>query len=381
MILQIIGAIAAVYQALAIVACVRFRRSIGPVKRYVPSRGQRERSWRGTGTAPFGHGSECGAVSILKAVRGLDPGFRAAIESHTTLHGEYELLCGVRSTDDPAVAVLREFPQVRVIECHTVTPNQKVGVLMDLAREAKFSTLIVNDADIRVAPDYLERVTERLRDPKVGLVTCLYRPEGSTFSARFEGLGVSTEFAPSALVARLVGVEEFAMGSTLAFRRSDLERIGGFEAISAYLADDYQLGAKLHALGLKCVLSDVIVATHLGGTWRDMWTHQVRWARTIRVSKFSGYLGLPVTFATVWALALACEGEWRTALAVMAVRMLMSLESGWIVMRSRDVLRLWFLIPLRDLFGAAVWAAGLFGNTVLWRGQKLRLDHQGRIET
>ena len=94
------------------------------------------------------------------------------------------------------------------------------------------------------------------------------------------------------------------------------------------------------------MLSDVIVATHLGGTWRDVWTHQVRWARTIRVSKFSGYLGLPVTFATVWAVVAACAGEWRVALAVLAVRMLMALASGWMVMRSREVLRLWFLIPL-----------------------------------
>ncbi len=187
-------------------------------------------------------------------MRGLDPGFRAAIESHTKLHGEYELLCGVRSMDDPAVAVLREFPQVRVIECHTVTPNQKVGVLMDLAREAKHPILIVNDADIRVEPDYLARVTAPLSDSQngnVGLVTCLYRPEASSFAGRFEGLGVATEFAPSALVARLVGVEEFAMGSTLAFRRADLERIGGFAAISEYLADDYQLGAKAAPAGIE----------------------------------------------------------------------------------------------------------------------------------
>jgi ceramide glucosyltransferase len=359
-ILEIIGAIAAAYQVFAIVACLRFRRTAGH--------------------RPAPH-----PVSIRKAVRGLDPGFRAAIESHTKLHGEYELLCGVRSMEDPAVAAAREFPQVRVIECHTVTPNQKVGVLMDLAREARYSILIVNDADISVEPDYLERVTAPLADRRVGLVTCLYRPEGSTFAARFEGLGVATEFAPSALVARLVGVEEFAMGSTLAFRREDLEKIGGFAAVSEYLADDYQLGAKLHGLGLKCVLSDVIVATHLGGTWRDVWTHQVRWARTIRVSKFWGYLGLPATFATVWALALgckavACGGGWSVALAVLAARMLMALESGWMVMRSRDVARLWFLIPLRDLFGAAVWAVGLFGNTVVWRGQTLHLNRQGRIQ-
>jgi ceramide glucosyltransferase len=355
-ILEIACAIAAGYQIFAIIACLRFRSA----KR---------------GPAASSHPP----VSILKPVRGLDAGFREAIASHCRLEGEYELLCGVRSLNDPAVAVLREFPRVRVIECHTDAPNQKVGVLMDLAREARHSILVVNDSDIRVEPDYLSRVTAPLADASVGLVTCLYRPEGSTFAGRFEGLGVATEFAPSTLVARMVGVEEFAMGSTLAFRRADLERIGGFQSISEYLADDYQLGARLHGLGLKCVLSGVIVATHLGGSWTEVWRHQVRWARTIRVSKFAGYLGLPVTFATFWALAAALEGRWTIALAALVARLWMAFESGWMVMRSRDVLRLWFLIPLRDLFGAAVWAAALFGNSVVWRGQKLRLDSRGRV--
>ncbi len=127
------------------------------------------------------------------------------------------------------------------------------------------------------------------------------------------------------------------------------------------------------------MLADVIVETHLGGGWRDVWQHQVRWARTIRVSKFGGYLGLPVTYATLWAVVAACFGQWQIALALLAVRMLMAIEAGWFVMRSRDVLRLWWAIPLRDLFAAAIWGTALFGNSVVWRGRKLRLDGEGRI--
>jgi ceramide glucosyltransferase len=274
---------------------------------------------------------------------------------------------------------LIKFAEVRIVQCKTQTPNGKVGSLIDLERAATHPLLVVNDADIRVEPDYLRRVTAPLADAKVGLVTCLYRPEGDTFAARFEGLGVSTDFAPSALVARLVGVDEFAMGSTLAFRRADLKRIGGFEAIAPYLADDYQLGHRIHSLGLKCVLSDVIVSTRLSGGWPDIWRHQVRWARTIRVSKFAGYLGLPVTFATLWAVVAAASGEYRAALALLAVRMMMAIEAGWFVLRSRDVVRLFYLVPLRDLFGAAVWLAGLFGSSVDWRGKRLKLDPEGRI--
>ncbi len=314
-------------------------------------------------------------ISVLKPVRGADGNLEAALASHSKLEGDYELLCGVSSLDDPAVCVIRKFPKARVVVCSTVTPNAKVGVLIDLVKAARRDIIIVNDSDICVEPDYL-RVTAPLTDPRIGLVTCLYRAVGDTFPARFEALGVATDFAPSTLVARMVGVDEFAMGSTLAFRKSDLAKIGGFESIADYLADDYQLGHRIHNLGLKCVLSDVIVETHLGGGWIDVWQHQVRWARTIRVSKFYGYLGLPVTFGTLWALM---SGSWRVGLGILLLRMLMAITAGWFKLRSKDVWKLFFLIPLRDLFGVAVWIAGLFGSTVIWRGRKLRLDRDGRI--
>ena len=354
MIISLVCAIAVAYQVFALLACLQARR-----RKPDP-------------------GSQPLPTSILKPVFGADPALQDAVASHLALEGQFELLCGVRA-DDPAVNLLGRIARVRIVQCKTQAPNGKAGSLIDLERAATHPLLVVNDADIRVEPDYLRRVTAPLADPKVGLVTCLYRPEGDTFAARFEGLGVSTDFAPSALVARLVGVDEFAMGSTLAFRRADLKRIGGFEAVASYLADDYQLGHRIHALGLKCVLSDVIVSTRLTGGWLDIWRHQVRWARTIRVSKFMGYLGLPVTFATLWAVAAAASGQWRSAVALLAVRMIMALEAGWFVLRSRDVVRLFWLIPLRDLFGSAVWLVGLFGSSVEWRGKRLKLDGEGRI--
>ena len=356
-ILWIIAGITGLYQFCAIVACLRFWKYAS----------------RPATPAVF-------PASILKPVSGLDEGFRGAIESHSKLHGEYELLCGVRSLDDPAVQVLREYPgAARVIECRTQTANGKVGVLIDLVRAARHSVLVVNDADIRVEADYLERVTGPLSDPGVGLVTCLYRPEGSTLAARFEGLGVSTDFVPSTLVGWLIGLDEFAGGSTLAFRRVDLEGIGGFEPIADYLADDYQLGHRLRLLGRKCILSGSIVATHLGGGWRDVWLHQLRWARTIRVSNFPGYLSLPVTFTTVWAVVAAFAGQLWLGAVLLIIRTAMAVVSGWVVIRSRDVLRLFFLIHVRDLCTAAIWAWGLVGSSVIWRGKRLKLDRQGRI--
>ncbi len=326
-------------------------------------------------------------VSILKPVYGTEPGFYEAIRSHAAQrYPEFEILFGVARPDEPARAdierLIRDFPSIaiRLIECPTVTPNPKVGVLMDLAAAARHPLLMVNDSDISVPADYVSDVTAPLQDPGIGLVTCLYRAEARDWPSRFEALAIATEFAPSILVAPLFGVSEFGLGSTLAFRRADLDAIGGFASVADYLADDYQLGSKLHALGRKNVLSEVVVSTRMpAGSWRGAWRHQLRWARTIRLSRGAGYAGLPITFATLWVLAGAAAGLWWTAAALLIIRLAMAMTCGWFVLGSADVLRHCYAIPLRDLWGVAVWAAGLFGDRVEWRGRRLRLDKQGRI--
>lgn len=326
-------------------------------------------------------------VSILKPIYGRDEGFWEAIRTHAQQeYPEFEILFGIRREDDPArldvERLAREFPAVpiRLVLCTTAAPNRKVGSLIDLAREARFPILIVNDSDISVPAGYIRDVTAPLSDPGVGLVTCLYRAEARDWPSRFEALAIATDFAPSTLVARLFGVSEFAFGSTLAFRRADLERIGGFSAIADYLADDYQLGRKLHALKLRNIISSVIVSTRISsGSWRGAWHHQVRWARTIRLAGGAGYWGLPVTYATLWALIAALFGLWWIALPLLAVRLAMAIASGRALLKSSGVWKYCCAIPFRDLWGVAVWAAGLFGSSAVWRDEKLRLDGEGKI--
>jgi ceramide glucosyltransferase len=326
-------------------------------------------------------------ISILKPVYGRDPEFYDAIRSHAAQeYPEFEILFGARDREDAAledVARLRdEFPRVPIsaVISSTYAPNPKVGVLADLARRARHGVLLVNDSDIRVPPDYLRRVVAPLSDPAVGLVTCLYRAAGESFPARFEALGIATEFAPSVLVARAVGVAEFALGSTMALRAADLRAAGGFEAIGEYLADDYQLGRRISELGLRVAFAGIVVETRLSGrTWRDVWRHQVRWARTIRVSRRGGYLGYAATQATLWSLLAFAAGEGRIAMAVLALRITAGVLCGAAVLGDRNTVRMAWLIPARDLWGFAVWLAGLLGATVDWRGLRIRLGPEGKI--
>ncbi len=355
-------AAAAIYQTIAIIACIK-------------QLAARESA-----------ATEFPGVSVLKPVRGLDPSFYPAILSQAAQDypGPFEILFGVAGPNDSAIPQIErlqmEFANVRIVRSIATAPNGKVAVLSDLEKQAQYPLRVVNDSDIRVRPDYLRNVLAPLSDPQTGLVTCLYRAHADAFPARWEALGVATDFAPSTLVAPLVGVNEFGMGSTLAFRATDLKRIGGFRAVADYIADDYQIGKQISGLGLRVHLSKTIVDTTLGGkTWQDVWQHQIRWARTIRVSRSGGYAGLPITNASLWALVAFCAGWWWSGLGLLALRYAMGLIAGIGVLRCGVTKRMWPLIPFRDLWGAAIWAAGFAGAEVVWRDRKLRLTPDGRI--
>ncbi|MCC7233828.1 MAG: bacteriohopanetetrol glucosamine biosynthesis glycosyltransferase HpnI [Bryobacterales bacterium] len=326
-------------------------------------------------------------ISVLKPVAGSEPEFHEAIRSHAMQdYPEFEILFGVADPRDAALADIEklqaEFPHVaiRVVHSTSEAPNRKVAKLADLAREARYPLLLVNDADIGVPEGYLRDVSAPLADERVGVVTCLFRCHSPTLAGEWEAFGVMAEFVPSTLAAPLIGINEFGLGATLCFRASDLERIGGFAALGGYIADDYQLARHIVGLGKRVELSQVVVSSGLQApSFADAWAHQVRWARTVRVSRLDGYLGLPVTFTTLWAVTALAMGFWLPAAVALAARYLMAASSAVLVLRSRLVLRWLPLLPLRDLMGVAIWVAGLTSNTVVWRGRKLRLDRQGRI--
>lgn len=327
------------------------------------------------------------AVSILKPVHGRDPRFYDAIRSHAALdYPDYEILFGVRDRRDPAIADIErlqaEFPRrnIRLIFTARHARNGKVAVLTELAREARHRILLVNDSDILVEPDYLRRVVAPLEDPKTGVVTCLYRANAQSWPGQWEAIGIATEFAPSVLVAQMIGASGFALGSTMVLRATQLEEIGGFPAIESYLADDFQLGMRISGQGYRVALSTAVVETSLSGaSWREVWRHQLRWSRTIRVSRTGGYYGYLTTQAALWSLVAAAAGYWPIALGAIGVRLAAGFVVGLAVLGDRRISRYWYLMPLRDLWGFAIWLAGLTGDTVEWRGRQLKLSADGKI--
>ncbi len=328
-------------------------------------------------------------VSILKPLKGTDPEIYESFRSHCLQdYPEYEIIFGVSDPNDPAIesvkALQREFPNRRiqlVVSPNVLGANVKVSNLAQMLAEARHDRLIVNDSDIRVKPDYISRVTAPLADSRVGMVTCLYRGvAGATLGSRLEALGIGTDFCASVLAARQLedGIR-FGLGSTLAFRRAELEKIGGFTSFVDYLADDYELGKRMAGLGLTVKLSDVVVETYLPSyRLREFFSHQLRWARGVRDARAGGYLGLVFTFGFLWALLLLAASRgalWAggTLAVMLLLRFAVAVVVGRGVLEDHQILKNAWLIPLRDLLAVAIWIASLGGHTVTWRGDRFRL--------
>ena len=330
-------------------------------------------------------------VSVLKPVRGLDAG---AAETFATFfrqdYPELELVFGVEDGADAAVAVVvrlrREFPRVpaRIVVSGARGPNRKASMLHALAREARHDVLVASDSDMRADPDYLRRTVGALLAPGVGLVTCTYTGDAPvTLASRLEALHMGVTFLPSAIVAHELLGMPFAMGATVAVRRADLEAAGGFASVEGHLADDYQIGARVAALGRKVVIAPSVLRSALGDVrLRDLWDREVRWSRCSRVSRPAGQLGYGVTFATPLAIALLAAGAGAAGWAILAA----SLALRWAVAAGiaretgdRVALASLPLLPVRDVLSAAVWGAALFGRRVVWRGEVFRVGPDGLL--
>jgi ceramide glucosyltransferase len=351
-------------------------------------------------------------VSILKPVKGVDPRMYAGLVSHCVQEyaGAYELVFGVSSLEDAAVAEIArlrvEWPAVKIqlVECpERLGANGKMSNLVQMLPHASFEHVIVNDSDIRVSPRYLERVMAPFAEGRpqekqipfgndrkkgkgeangeVGLVTVPYvgRAEGTVWS-KLEALGIATDFMPGVLTARMLeGGIRFGLGSTLATTKAALAKAGGFEALVDQLADDYEMGARLSAVGYRVELVREVVETRVPAyTLRGFCEHQLRWARSTRDSRRWGYVGLGVTYVVPWALAAVVASGfslWAISLLSIAllVRMSVALTVGVGILRDGQVLRDIVLLPVRDCFGLFFWAWSYAGDVVVWRGERFRL--------
>ncbi len=353
--------------------------AIVQVLRYRPG------SRSGTGPRP--------PITLAKPLCGLEAGLEANLRScFVQDYPRYEIVFGVRDPDDPALQVVRmvmaEFPGVDatlvVTHGEVAGTNRKVATLVTICRRAKHGIIVVADSDIRMAPDALSSIASCYEDEAVGAVTCLTvaRPAGgvaSTLGAMF----LNEEFLPANLVAKAVEPLTYCYGPTMSARRDALEAIGGFEALTDHLADDYLLGRRIAALGLKVELAGRAGVNVLREpSLKALFLHELRWARTIRTVRPLGYAGTVVTMATPWAVAVLLASGfspagWLALATAVALRFSMQLAVRR-TFRLEGAPAFWW-IPVRELLSFSVWCASHLGQSVLWKRSQFRVSTDGRL--
>lgn len=325
-----------------------------------------------------------GAVSVLKPLRGADPGLYENLRGFCAqAYPDYELVCGVRDPADPAIAVVRrlraEFPERTiklVVDPRSHGRNPKVSNLINLLPSAQHDVLVISDSDVVVPGDYLARVTAPLASPATGIVTCLYHGiAGRGIWSRIGRQFVDEWFIPSTRLAYAFNWTGFSFGSTIALRRGALQDIGGFEALRDTLADDFWLGELTRRRGRRTVVSDLVVGTRISETrpWA-LWAHELRWLRTIRAIAPAGFTMLWVCFTSPIVLlgAALAPGAVTFALALLGLgaRLLLHFVQK---RRLPESLPWWDVLSVvpRDFLSLFEWVAALAGRRVTWRGHVL----------
>ena len=337
----------------------------------------------------------CPPVTLLKPVRDADPHLAACLESWLTQDypGPVECLFAVHSPDDPACEVIRHVlarhpgREARLVLCPEHTgPNAKVAKLAHLESLAQHPILVISDADVLAPSDLLRQVVPPLQDSAVGLVNCFYRLANPTTSAlRCEAVGINADFWSQVLQSRSLQEQRFALGAVMAVRKSDIAAIGGLRGLVHHLADDYQLGQRIHSLGRKIVLCAVPVdcwAPPAG--WATAWSHQLRWNRTIRVCQPLPYFFSILGNATLWSLIHLCGAlearqtlwpaiagmVWRSSIGQLLYARMCAAPQRWIAP--------WW-IWIKDLQAGLLWIAAFLGNRIVWRGDRFSVGTDGRL--
>lgn len=378
----LIGSVSsAIFLFLALAAAWRYRRLAQAARRSIATVSE----------------SSLPSVTMLKPVHGMEPRLRENLESFFRQdYPDFEIVFGARAADNAALRVVEEIHQrYPHVKCRTVLsgpppwPNAKVFSLDKMIPSSSSDYFVITDSDVEVAPDFLRSVIPPLLDPKIGLVTCLYRGvPAAGFWSSLEALGMSVEMSSGVMVADMMEGMRFAMGAAMAVRRDALEAIGGIASTADYYSDDFVLGNEVWAAGYKVILSHHIVGHVLvPRSLRQSLSDQLRWMKSTRYSRPKGHVGTGLTYAMPFGvlglIAAAALGRLNLGLGLFAAaslnRVIQSVCVGWGIIRDPRALKLCWLYPLRDLLGFVTWAGSFTSRSFSWRGEIYRFSDGGKI--
>lgn len=334
-------------------------------------------------------------VSVLKPLAGLDEELAENLESFAVQEGvDHEILFGVASETDPALAVARAFveahPEVDariVLTDPYAALNPKGAQLVALESVATGDIVLISDSNVRVHPGYLRRLVLAMDEPGVGVVSNLITgTRERTFGARLENLLLATHQAPGVVTGGHYSNGKLAVtvGKSLAMRRDVLREIGGFESVKDLLAEDFALGMTALRAGHGVRISlDAIENPNVNTRVSAVLKRHSRWAKTRRWSFPTGYVMELVLVPLLWAsLALVITPAWPVFALWAFTAVVHMLGAQVYVSHLRGApmpVATWWMEILRVYVWIGCYVAGVVSRRVEWRGHKLVVGPGARL--
>jgi ceramide glucosyltransferase len=333
-------------------------------------------------------------LTLLKPLKGCDAETRNCLRSWFLLNypGPVQILLGAASAEDPVCALAREllaeYPRAdaRLIVCpENLGANAKVSTLRQLEPHIRHPLVMISDADVRVPSDFAANIAPLLADPGAGLVNCFYRlANPATPAMLWEAVAINADFWTHVLQSRSLQPVDFALGAVMTLPAAQLEAIGGFEALSDYLADDYQLGRQVARQQKRIEFATVVAECwDAPMSWKQVWTHQSRWARTIRVCEPFLFFMSILNNATLWPLLWLAVARQPAVLALcggcLVFRIGAALQQQARLMQLPARLAYFWMPPVKDVLDVLVWAGALLGRHIIWRGDRYRILPGGKL--
>jgi len=338
--------------------------------------------------------NHCPPITLLKPLKGVDAFTRKCIESWILQDypGEIQILMGAASPEDPVCKLVMELKQqypdrdVQLVICKAnLAINAKVSTLIQLEGYIKNEQVIISDADVLVPFDFLKQIS-RSYCGNPGLINCLYRHANpSTLSMHMEAIAMNADFRSQVAQSLKVMEMDYALGAVMATSREWLSKVGGFQSIGDYLADDFQLGNQIHKKGGKIVLSHAIVDCYSPPmNFVQVWKHQLRWARTIRHCKPLPYALSILSNSTIWPVFLNAlypqSSSWILLGISITLRSLTAVGLQIHFEGTGRALPYFWLVPIKDMIQFLWWLFSFMGNRIEWRGETYRILEGGKLQ-
>lgn len=344
-------------------------------------------------------------VTLLKPVKGCDATTAESFRSwfRQDYRGPVQVLFAVRDPDDPVCPIVRnliaEHPGIdaELVVCpELLGANAKVSSLAHLESRIRHEVVVVSDADVRIAADLVTQIVAWLAQPEIGMVNCFYRlANPSNLAMHWEAYAVNADFWSQVLQSRTLQAQDFALGAVMATTRKCLAAVGGFRALVNHLADDYHLGNRIAKLGERIELCTVPVDCWDGPAgWSQVWAHQLRWSRTIRVCQPLPYFASVLSNLTLWTVLLivalvVVPGTGFSPATLGSLKALAGIALGWRLLSANLLFArlcgryapvgIFWMPWMKDLLGFVVWVASFAGHTVEWRGIRYRVGRDGQL--